>query len=114
MGFVFFKLMDVKVHLIWTSFAILPVVVGTFIFFIGNFISNDYFFYDPKFVVPDASKVGDASQKAEKEESRLAQIAKEGFCSEFGKFLCFGYIPKNRSTKDKMNFGKNSMTLKSL
>lgn len=72
MGFVFYKLMDVKVHLIWTSFAILPVVVGTFIFFIGNFISNDYFFYDPKFVVAEASKVGDVSQKAEKSESRLA------------------------------------------
>lgn len=48
MGFVFFKLMEVKVPLIWTSFVILPFVVGTFIFFIGNFISNDYFFYDPK------------------------------------------------------------------
>jgi hypothetical protein len=46
MGFVFYKLMDVKVHLIWTSFAILPFVVGTFIFFFGNLISNDYFFYD--------------------------------------------------------------------
>jgi hypothetical protein len=46
MAFVFFKLMDVKVPLIWTSFVILPCVVGTFIFFIGNFISNDYFFYD--------------------------------------------------------------------
>jgi len=48
MGFVFFKLLDVKVHLIWTSFAILPVIVGTFIFFLGNLVSNDYFFYDPK------------------------------------------------------------------
>jgi hypothetical protein len=38
--------MDVKVHLIWTSFAILPFIVGTFIFFLGNLISNDYFFYD--------------------------------------------------------------------
>jgi len=25
---------------------ILPFVVGTFIFFFGNLISNDYFFYD--------------------------------------------------------------------
>jgi hypothetical protein len=62
MGFVFYKLMDVKVHLIWTSFAILPVVVGTFIFFVGNFISNDYFFYDQKATQTDALKVNDISQ----------------------------------------------------
>jgi hypothetical protein len=48
LGFVFFKLLNVTVHLICTSFAILAVLVGTFIFFLGNFISNDYFFYDPK------------------------------------------------------------------
>jgi len=44
-GFVFFILLQVKQHLIWTSFAILPIVVGTFLFFLGNWISNDYFFY---------------------------------------------------------------------
>ncbi len=44
-GFVFFKLLQVRQHLIWTSFAILPIVVGTFLFFLGNWISNDFFFY---------------------------------------------------------------------
>ena len=37
-----------KVHLIWTSFTILPVVVATFLVFLGNYISNDFFFYDQK------------------------------------------------------------------
>jgi hypothetical protein len=46
LGFVFYGLLEVKVHLIWTSFTILPVVVGTFLVFLGNYISNDYFFYD--------------------------------------------------------------------
>jgi predicted membrane chloride channel (bestrophin family) len=48
MGFVFFMLLKVRVHLIWTSFAILPIVVGAFLLFLGNWISNDYFFYDKK------------------------------------------------------------------
>jgi hypothetical protein len=38
----------VKVHLIWTSFTILPVVAATFLVFLGNYISNDYFFYGKK------------------------------------------------------------------
>ena len=44
----FYGLLHVRVHLIWTSFAILPAVTGTFLLFIGNWISNDYFFYQPK------------------------------------------------------------------
>ncbi len=52
LGFVFFGLLDVKVHLLWTSFAILPVVAVSFLIFIGNFISNDYFFYDKKGLKP--------------------------------------------------------------
>lgn len=48
LGFVFFGLLNVRVHLIWTSFVILPAVLGTFLLFIGHWISNDYFFYDPK------------------------------------------------------------------
>jgi hypothetical protein len=46
MGFIFYGLLEVKVHIIWTSFVILPAVACTFILFLGNFISNDYFFYE--------------------------------------------------------------------
>jgi len=48
LGFVFYGLLNVRVHLIWTSFAILPAVVGTFLLFLGNWISNDYFIYEQK------------------------------------------------------------------
>jgi hypothetical protein len=46
LGFVFYGLIDVKVHLIWTSFAILPAVAASFLLFYGNWKSNDYFFYE--------------------------------------------------------------------
>jgi hypothetical protein len=46
LGFVFYGLLNVKVHLIWTSFAILPFILGTILYFLGNLISNDYFFYE--------------------------------------------------------------------
>ena len=119
MGFVFYKLMDVKVHLIWTSFVILPFVVGTFIFFFGNLISNDYFFYDQKTNPPqanaDATRVVDSAvaenKAAAKGESRLTEIQNETFCGDFAKLLCCGYLPRNRSTKDKMNFGRYSLPL---
>jgi len=39
----------------------------------------------------------------------LAEITKETFCSELGKFICCGFIPKGKTTKDKMNFGKNKI-----
>ena len=45
MAFIFYKLLAVNVTLIWTSFTILPLVVGTFLLFYGNWITNDYFFY---------------------------------------------------------------------
>ncbi len=45
MAFVFYKLLSVNATLIWTSFTILPLVVGTFLLFYGNWITNDYFFY---------------------------------------------------------------------
>jgi hypothetical protein len=38
----------VKVNLIWTSFTILPLVAGSFLIFMGNFISNDYFIYETR------------------------------------------------------------------
>ena len=47
-GFVFYYLLEVKGHIIWTSFAILPVVICSYVFFLANWISNDYFVYDPK------------------------------------------------------------------
>ena len=48
LGFVFYGLLVVRVHLIWTSFAIIPAVVGTFLLFLGIWISNDYFVYEKK------------------------------------------------------------------
>jgi hypothetical protein len=34
----------------------------------------------------------------------LKEITKETFGSELKKILCCGYLPRNKSTKDKMNF----------
>jgi hypothetical protein len=48
MAFVFHILLTVDAKLIWTSFVILPAVVGTFLIFYGNWLSNDYFFYEKK------------------------------------------------------------------
>jgi hypothetical protein len=45
MAFIFYKLLAVNATLIWTSFTILPLVVGTFLLFYGNWITNDYFLY---------------------------------------------------------------------
>jgi hypothetical protein len=46
MAFVFHILLTVDAKLIWTSFVILPAVVGTFLIFYGNWLNNDYFFYE--------------------------------------------------------------------
>ena len=48
MAFVFHILLTVDAKLIWTSFVILPAVVGSFLLFYGNWLSNDYFFYEQK------------------------------------------------------------------
>ena len=47
-GFILFSAIEVKEHLIWLSFVILPAVAATFLWFLGLWIGNDYFFYDPK------------------------------------------------------------------
>ncbi len=69
MGFVFFGLLEVKVHLIWTSFTILPVVVGTFLVILGNYVSNDYFFYDAR----EASKAQFEAASQVRDESQMQQ-----------------------------------------
>jgi hypothetical protein len=46
MAFVFQILLTVDTKLIWTSFLILPAVVGSFIVFYANWLKNDYFFYE--------------------------------------------------------------------
>ncbi len=48
MGFVYNKLLGVDSNLIWTSFVILPAVIATFLVFLANWQSNDYFFYQQK------------------------------------------------------------------
>lgn len=64
-----------KVHLIWTSFTILPVVVGTFLVFLGNYISNDYFFYDQKAAkkeqIEEAIQVWDENQMQQQDSSQI-------------------------------------------
>ncbi|TNV87378.1 hypothetical protein FGO68_gene13525 [Halteria grandinella] len=105
LGFVFFGLLEVKVHLIWTSFAILPAVLGSFLLFIGHWISNDYFFYEKK--AQPAAQVGDqaqAQQAAPNVRERLFQIDKEAFCTDFKKLISCGFFPRGGSTKDKLSF----------
>jgi hypothetical protein len=46
MAFVFHIFLSADTKLIWTSFVILPGVVGSFLLFYGNWLSNDYFFYE--------------------------------------------------------------------
>ena len=45
-GIILFASLGFKVHLIWTSFIMLPVVFGTYLLFLGIWISNDFFFYE--------------------------------------------------------------------
>ena len=62
-AFVFYDLLKVRGHLLWTSFAVLPAVACTYSIFLANWFSNDYFFYDPKTAPKDVeiSKVEDVS-----------------------------------------------------
>jgi hypothetical protein len=111
-AFVFYVLLEVKEHIIWTSFVILPIVFGTFIFFMGNFISNDYFFYDEKKKGEPVEKKQDTTrvidegtaqnQVPAEDKNRLAEIAQETFLGELKKIICCVYLPRNRSNKDKM------------
>jgi hypothetical protein len=97
MAFIFYKLLAVNETLIWTSFTILPLVMGTFLLFYGNWITNDYFFYSKAIqngnegnldsnknqVKPSdvkLEKIGNEEEKKEKtaEESSENQ---DGFCA---------------------------------
>jgi hypothetical protein len=40
MGITIFCLLDVSLHIIWVSFTLLPIVLGTFLLFLYNFLSN--------------------------------------------------------------------------
>ena len=46
LGIIFFGAIEVKIHIIWTSFIILPLVVMSYMIFIGIWISNDYRIYE--------------------------------------------------------------------
>lgn len=46
LGIIFYIVLSTRVHIIWTSFLILPVITATFLLFIGIWISNDYFIYE--------------------------------------------------------------------
>ncbi len=61
LGFVFYGLLVVRVHLIWTSFAIIPAIVGTFLLFLGIWISNDYFVYEKKTIPNTVEQVAPLS-----------------------------------------------------
>lgn len=39
-----YSLLEIKNDEIWTTFILLPLIVGSFILLLGNFISNDYHF----------------------------------------------------------------------
>jgi hypothetical protein len=39
-----YSLLEIKNYEIWTTFILLPLIVGSFILLLGNFISNDYHF----------------------------------------------------------------------
>lgn len=80
LGFVFFGLLEVKVHLIWTSFVILPIVVSTYLLFLGHWFSNDYFVYESskiknsiQSVIPTAK---DSDAPAVKARNRQAAASK--------------------------------------
>lgn len=105
LGFVFFGLLEVKVHLIWTSFVILPAVVGSFLLFVGHWISNDYFFYEKK-AQPQAQANAGGEVAPPNVRERLFQIDKEAFCTDFKKLISCGYFPRGGSTKDLMSFCK--------
>jgi len=45
LGWFVYSSLDIKDDEIFTIFVMLPLIVGTLIFFIGNFISNNYRFF---------------------------------------------------------------------
>lgn len=51
LGLIFYFVIAASVDVVWTSFLILPVVVATFMLFIGIWISNDYFIYEATWAV---------------------------------------------------------------
>ena len=132
MAFVFHILLTVDAKLIWTSFVILPAVVGTFLLFYGNWISNDYFFYeqkkaidapvmnnqviptDPKVQTPNNNDDIDLKDK-DKQQPDIASNQEgdvEGFWLNIGKIFKCGYLPiGNKSTRDKISFSKHLSTL---
>lgn len=55
LGFIFFGAIEVKARVIWTSIVLLPLTAATYLLFIGNWKSNDYFFYENG-TLPDDSK----------------------------------------------------------
>jgi hypothetical protein len=52
MGLIFYIGLSIKINLIWTSFILLPITAGSYLFFMGIWVSNDYFIYE----LPPGSK----------------------------------------------------------
>jgi hypothetical protein len=127
LGFIFFGAIEVKASVLWTSIVILPLTAATYLLFIGNWKSNDYFFYEngklPDSVenssvaksvaaVEPASNLtldesGPKNQDEQQKKSiktRVKTFMKEAFCTELKKVLMCKYRPKDGSAKDKMTF----------
>lgn len=45
LGFIFYGVASIKLHIIWTTFLILSVDAATFLVFIGTYIKNDFCLY---------------------------------------------------------------------
>ena len=45
-GVILFSLMEVKVHLIWTSFTFLPIIISTFVAWYSIWAKNDYCIFE--------------------------------------------------------------------
>ncbi len=44
LGIVFYTVLNVDIPIVWTSFTILPLVIGFYMLLLGRWIRNDYSF----------------------------------------------------------------------
>jgi len=101
LGIVLYSLVEVKISLIWTCFAMLPLEIITFIIFLGKWITNDYMFYEKKVKSDDEKEEENNENPAQAHSKKKAlMFNKESFVKE----LCdiFKCKKKPKTRKDKI------------